>query len=81
MRPALGLSVSVQWMSYDKQEERNVMARIASVVYDPPGHGFPFLAVLLDEDGEVLVARAVPSREAGEALILSVMNDMSVSRA
>lgn len=57
------------------------MAKIASIVYDPPAQGFPYLAVLFDVDGEVLVARAVPSREAGEALIISVMNEMSVPRA
>lgn len=57
------------------------MAKIASIVYEPPAQGFPYLAVLFDLGGEVLAARAVPSREAGEAFIISVMNDMSVPRA
>ena len=42
------------------------------VVYDPPAAGLPFLAVVLDNNGEVVVARAVPSARAGEALIASV---------
>lgn len=41
------------------------------VVYDPPGLGLPYLAVVLHE-GEVVVAKAVPSAPAGEALIAQV---------
>lgn len=51
------------------------MAKMSSVVYDPPGPGFPFIAVLFDPKGEVVVARTVPSREAGEALIIQVLNE------
>ncbi|BEP93273.1 hypothetical protein GmRootA79_16570 [Acidovorax sp. A79] len=39
------------------------------VVYDPPRAGLPYLAVVLDNNGEVVVARSVPSVAAGEALI------------
>jgi hypothetical protein len=56
------------------------MAYITSTIYDPPAHGFPYLAVLFSPDGEVLTARAVPNREAGEALILSVLNEFSGKR-
>jgi hypothetical protein len=44
------------------------MAQISAVVYDAPSPKFPALAVLFHEN-EVLVARAVHSIVAGEALI------------
>ena len=44
------------------------------VVYDPPKAGLPYLAVVLDNNGEVVVARSVPSVEAGELLISGVFN-------
>lgn len=53
------------------------MAYISSVVYDPPKQGFPFLAVVFDTEGEVLVARAVPSQESGETLIASVLSEFA----
>lgn len=43
------------------------------VVYLPPTSGLPYLAVVL-HDGEVVVARSVPSVAAGEELIASVFN-------
>jgi hypothetical protein len=39
------------------------------VVYDPPRADLPYLAVVLDNNGEVVVARSVPNAAAGEALI------------
>ena len=56
------------------------MARIGGVVYDPPAAGFPFLAVVFKPDGEVLVARAVSSRDAGEALLMTVLAEAEERR-
>lgn len=39
------------------------------VVYDPPRSGLPYLAVVLHNNGEVIVARSVPTAEAGEKMI------------
>jgi hypothetical protein len=38
-------------------------------VYDPPNSSFPFIAVIFDPDGEVIIARSVPSFEVGEEFI------------
>ena len=46
------------------------------VVYDPPAPGLPYLAVVLHK-GEVVVARAVPSVQAGESLIASVFQSFA----
>ena len=48
-----------------------------AIVYDPPAPGFPYLAVVFKSDGEVLVARSVPSREAGEDMIEEVFEEFS----
>lgn len=50
------------------------------VVYDPPGPGLPYLAVVL-HDGEVVVSRAVTSVAAGEALIAKVFQDFAAAKA
>jgi hypothetical protein len=44
------------------------------VVYDPPKAGLPYLAVVLDNSGKVIVADSVRSVAEGEALIASVFN-------
>lgn len=44
------------------------------VVYDPPKAGLPYLAVVLDNSGEVIVAKSVRSASEGEALIASTFN-------
>lgn len=49
------------------------------VVYDPPRAGLPFLAVVLN-NGEVVVARAVASVAAGEALIGQVFADFAAAK-
>ncbi len=49
------------------------MAYMSAVVYDPPRAGFPYLAVIFQPDGEVLVARSTKTLEQGEALIAKVM--------
>lgn len=49
-------------------------------VYDPPGPGLPYLAVVL-HDGEVVVSRAVSSVAAGEALIAKVFQDFAAAKA
>jgi hypothetical protein len=56
------------------------MAKLTAIVYDPPATGFPFLAVMFDHNGEVLVARAVPSQEAGEQLLANVASDIAAQR-
>lgn len=53
------------------------MAYISSIVYDPPKQGFPYLAVVFDTKGEVLVARAVPNQKSGEELIKSVLSEFA----
>lgn len=53
------------------------MAYISSIVYHPPKQGFPFLAVVFDTEGEVLVARAVPTEDSGNALIASVLSEFA----
>lgn len=50
------------------------------VVYDPPAAGLPYLAVVLHKD-EVVVARAVPSVAAGEALIANVFQSFMEAKA
>lgn len=50
------------------------------VVYDPPSAGLPYLAVVL-HDNEVVVAKAVPSVAAGEALIASVFQSFQDAKA
>lgn len=49
---------------------------VSGAVYDPPRNGLPHVAVVFDPKGEVLVARAVPSVEAGEALLKEVFADI-----
>lgn len=53
------------------------MTGIRGAVYDPPRAGLPFVAVVFRPDGEVLVARAVPSAEAGESLIAHVFEEFA----
>lgn len=55
------------------------MAYLSGVVYDPPSAAFPYLAVIFRPEGEVLVARAVPSRESGETLIADVMAEFQAT--
>ena len=43
-----------------------------AVVYERPEVGLPYLAVVLGEDGEVLISRSAPSRKAAEALIATL---------
>ncbi len=50
------------------------------VVYDPPGAGLPYLAVVLDNNGEVVVARSVPSVAAGESLIATVFAEFAAAK-
>lgn len=50
------------------------------VVYDPPRADLPYLAVVLGNNGEVIVARSVRSVEEGEALIESVFRDFAEAK-
>ena len=50
------------------------------VVYDPPSVGLPHLAVVL-HDGEVVVAKTVPSVAAGEILIADVFQSFADAKA
>lgn len=45
---------------------------LKGVVYDPPRPGLPYIAVVLDDDNQVVSADSVPSVAAGEALIAEV---------
>jgi hypothetical protein len=51
------------------------------VVYDPPKAGFPYLAVVLDNKGEVVIARSVKSPAEGEAMIASVFSQFAADKA
>ncbi len=51
------------------------------VVYDPPGVGLPFLAVVLDNKGEVVTVKAVPSAEYGEAFIAEMFQRFVEAKA
>jgi hypothetical protein len=52
-----------------------------AVVYDPPGPGFPYLAVIFRADGEVLIARSVQSHAQGESLIAKVVAEFEAAKA
>jgi hypothetical protein len=54
---------------------------ITGAVYDPPRPDLPYVAVVIGPDGEVVVARSVPSVVAGEALIKSVFTEFAAQRA
>ena len=56
------------------------MAYVTGVVYDPPTAQFPFLAVAFTPEGEVLSARAGPTREAGELMMLHVVAEFEQKR-
>ena len=53
------------------------MAGIRAAVYDPPGPGMPYVAVIIGTDGRVLMAEAVPSRERGERILADILNDFA----
>ena len=53
------------------------MQGVVGAVYDPPRDELPHVAVIFKPDGEVLVARTVPSAAAGEALIAKVLADFA----
>ncbi|MFZ5757934.1 MAG: hypothetical protein ACOY3X_13590 [Pseudomonadota bacterium] len=53
------------------------MSGITGAVYDPPRADLPCIAVIFKPDGEVLVARRVPTAEAGEALIAKVFEEFA----
>lgn len=53
------------------------MKGVVGAVYDPPREELPHVAVIFKPDGEVLVARTVPSAAAGEALIGKVLADFA----
>ena len=50
------------------------MDQMKAVVYDPPLPSYPYLAVVFDTEGEVLVSKVVPSRPVGEAFLGQVMS-------
>lgn len=50
------------------------------VVYDPPRVGLPYLAVVLDNNLQVVVSRAVGSVAEGEALISAVFEDFAAAK-
>ncbi len=54
--------------------------KLNGIVYDPPAAGFPYVAVVFKPDGEVLVARSVATREAGEAIIATSLAEFNRQR-
>lgn len=53
------------------------MSGITGAVYDPPRAGLPYIAVVFDPKGDVLISRAVPSAEAGHNLIAKTFNEFA----
>lgn len=54
---------------------------LKGAVYDPPGPGLPYVAVVInDADGEVVTARSVPDPASGEALIATVFQQFEADR-
>jgi hypothetical protein len=51
------------------------MAYAHGIVYDPPAPNLPHLAVVFHENGDVWVAHAVPTPEAGEKVIEKALKD------
>jgi hypothetical protein len=52
------------------------MAYITGAVYDPPSPDLPRVAIVLDPEGQVLVARVVDTIEAGETFIQKFVADL-----
>ncbi|ROR01064.1 hypothetical protein EDF72_2598 [Delftia acidovorans] len=50
------------------------------VVYDPPRNGLPYLAVVLDNSGQVVVATSFGNPEAAEAFIAKTFRDFAESK-
>ena len=48
---------------------------LKGTVYDPPSRKLPHVAVVLDANNKVLIARAVESRQTGEDLINATFED------
>ena len=51
------------------------MAYVTGAVYAPPSPGLPYLAALFNDDGDLLLTRAVSSIEAGESLLEASTED------
>jgi hypothetical protein len=51
------------------------VGHVTGAVYAPPSPDLPFVAVLFDDTGELLLARAVDSVGAGEHLLESLTED------
>jgi hypothetical protein len=49
-------------------------------VYHPPGPGFPYVAVVLN-DNQVVSADTVPSQAAGEAMIAAIFQQFAADKA
>lgn len=52
----------------------------AGVYLPPEGSGMPLVAVVVDNDGEVVVSQSVPTIASGEALIQSVFEQFTSGR-
>jgi hypothetical protein len=48
------------------------MTSFRGAVYDPPGEGFPTLAVAFAANGDVLLARCMENRQQAEALLAQI---------
>jgi hypothetical protein len=53
----------------EKHGPESMDENYSGTVYDRPNSSFPFIAVIFDPDGEVVIARSVPSFEIGEEFI------------
>lgn len=53
-----------------------VMAQISGAVYDPPRKGLPALTVVFGADGDVILARCLPTRLEAEALLAQIQESV-----
>jgi len=56
------------------------MSKFASTVYPPPEPGLPPIAVIFSDNGHVVMAKPVETREEGEAFIARMQTDMEALR-
>jgi hypothetical protein len=50
-------------------------------VYHPPRPGFPYVAIVLGDDNEVVTSQAVPSQAVGDALIATIFEQFAADKA
>ncbi|ENU99359.1 hypothetical protein [Acinetobacter variabilis] len=54
------------------------MPKMSAIVYDPPSNEFPHLAVIFNDQGEVIVSIPCASITEGESFIEQALKDFTV---